>query len=68
MNRRAARRQAQRELLARMDRLEEDIAEVRRHHTRLAELTDVVQELLVPLASRDQQRIDEAIDRFSQSL
>ena len=33
-----------------------------------AQIADVVQELLVPLASRDQARIDEAIEKFSKSL
>jgi hypothetical protein len=48
--------------------LEADLAEVRRHNVRLAEIADVVQELLVPMASRDQARIDEAIARFQESL
>ena len=49
-------------------RLEADVVELRRHNVRLAEIADVVQELLVPLASRDQARIDEAIEKFSKSL
>ena len=48
--------------------LEAEVSEMRRHHLRLAEITDVVQELLVPLASRDQERIDEAIATFNKSL
>lgn len=55
-------------LRARVADLEAEVSELRRHHLRLAELTDVVQELLVPLASRDQDRIDEAIATFNQSL
>ena len=55
-------------LRARVADLEAEVSEMRRHHLRLAELTDVVQELLVPLASRDQDRIDEAIATFNQSL
>ncbi|TIC87411.1 hypothetical protein E8D34_09775 [Nocardioides sp. GY 10113] len=51
-----------------VDRLRAEIAELRRHHLRLAELTDVVTELVVPLASRDQERIDRAIDAFNESL
>jgi len=42
--------------------------ELRRHNLRLAELTDVVQELLVPMASRDQARIDAAIEKFTESI
>jgi hypothetical protein len=56
------------ELARRVEALEADVLELRRHNVRLAEIADVVQELLVPLASRDQARIDEAIEKFSRSL
>ena len=56
------------DLAARVQALEADVLELRRHNVRLAEIADVVQELLVPLASRDQARIDEAIEKFSKSL
>ncbi len=56
------------ELARRVEALEADVVELRRHNVRLAEIVDVVQELLVPLASRDQARIDEAIEKFSKSL
>jgi hypothetical protein len=56
------------DLAKRVEALEADVQELRRHNVRLAEIADVVQELLVPLASRDQERIDEAIEKFSQSL
>jgi hypothetical protein len=55
-------------LARRVEALEADVVELRRHNVRLAEIADVVQELLVPLASRDQARIDEAIEKFSKSL
>jgi hypothetical protein len=48
--------------------LEADVAELRRHHLRLAEITDVVQELLIPLAARDDARTEAAIRRFNESL
>jgi hypothetical protein len=48
--------------------LESEIEELRQQNLRLAEIADVVQELLVPLSSRDQARVDEAIEKFSQSL
>jgi hypothetical protein len=48
--------------------LEADLTELRRHHLRLAELTDVVQELLVPLASRDEESVQAAVERFRKSL
>jgi hypothetical protein len=56
------------DLARRVEALEADVLELRRHNVRLAEIADVVQELLVPLASRDQARIDEAIEKFSRSL
>jgi uncharacterized coiled-coil protein SlyX len=52
----------------RVDQLESEIAELRRHHLRVAELADVVVELVVPLASRDQERVDRLIEDFNQSL
>jgi hypothetical protein len=56
------------DLAQRVAALEADVLELRRHHLRLAELTDVVAELLVPMASRDQDKIDEAIAKFNESL
>ena len=44
------------------------MTEMRRHNVRLAEIADVVQELLVPMASRDEEAIQEAIERFQESL
>ncbi len=61
-------RSAIRRLEARVTDLEADLAEVRRHNVRLAEIVDVVQELLVPMASRDEAAIQEAIERFQESL
>jgi hypothetical protein len=48
--------------------LEADMSEMRRHNLRLAEIADVVQELLIPMASRDEVRVQEAIERFNKSL
>jgi hypothetical protein len=62
------RHRQQRELVERVESLEADIVELRRHNLRLAELTDVVQELLVPMASRDQARVDAAIEKFTESI
>ena len=56
------------ELEQRVADLEADMAEVRRHNLRLAEISDVVQELLIPLASRDEAKVQEAIERFNKSL
>ncbi|MDO9456139.1 DUF6752 domain-containing protein [Nocardioides sp.] len=48
--------------------LEADLTELRRHQLRLAELVDVVQELLVPVASRDEAAVQRAIERFQESI
>ncbi len=48
--------------------LEREVADLRRHNLRLAELADVVQELLVPMAQRDQERVDAAIAAFQDAL
>jgi hypothetical protein len=48
--------------------LEADLAEMRRHNLRLAEIVDVVQELLVPMANRDEAAMQRAIERFQDSL
>jgi hypothetical protein len=56
------------ELQQRVADLEADMSEMRQHNLRLAEISDVVQELLIPLASRDQVKVQEAIERFNKSL
>ena len=60
------------EALTRLERrladLEADVAELRRHNLRLAEMADVIQELLIPMASRDEAAIQSAIERFNASL
>ena len=44
------------------------MSEMRRHNLRLAELADVVQELLIPMASRDEVAVQEAIEQFQEVL
>ena len=55
-------------LRQRMTELENEVQESRRLHRRLAELTDVVQELLVPLAQRDEEKVQAYLDRYSSAL
>ena len=55
-------------LKERMARLEEEVQECRQLNLRLAELTDVVQELLLPVAERDEQRITEVMERYAKGL
>ena len=56
------------ELRRRVEELEDEIQEARRLNRRLAELTDIVQELLVPVAQRDEAKINEYLERYSASL
>jgi len=51
-------------LRERVAELEDEVQECRQLNLRLAELTDVVQELLLPLAQRDEARLAEAAERF----
>lgn len=48
--------------------LEEEVQENRQLNRRIAELTDVVAELLIPLEARDRERVDEVLDRFRSGL
>lgn len=52
----------------RLARLEEDVAECRALNTRLAELTDLVTELLLPVAQRDEAKLVELLDRYRETL
>ena len=63
-----ARKATLEQLEQRVSDLEADLTEVRRHNLRLAELVDVVQQLLIPMASRDEAAIEAAIERFQESL
>jgi hypothetical protein len=56
------------DLVRRIAELEAEVQENRKVNLRVAELVDVVAELLVPLASQDQARIDAAIEKFQQAL
>jgi hypothetical protein len=55
-------------LEARLDALEEELRVLRSHQLRVAELTDVVQELLLPLSQRDQEKVDELLERYTSQL
>lgn len=55
-------------LHGRISALEDEVQECRQLNLRLAELTDVVGELLLPVAQRDEARIAEAVERYSKGL
>jgi hypothetical protein len=48
--------------------LEDEVQECRQLNLRLAELTDVVQELLLPVAQRDEERIADLVEKYSRGL
>lgn len=55
-------------LRGRVAELEESVQENRRLNRRIAELTDIVQELLLPAVDRDDDRLLELLDRYSEKL
>ena len=48
--------------------LEDEVQECRQLNLRLAELTDVVEELLLPVAQRDEQRVSAVLEKYSRGL
>jgi hypothetical protein len=52
------------DLAARVAALEEAVQENRALSVRLAELTDVVTELLLPVAARDEQKLEEILEKY----
>jgi hypothetical protein len=48
--------------------LESEVQECRRLNRRLAELTDVVQELLLPEAQRNEERLAERLEKYTSSF
>jgi cell shape-determining protein MreC len=48
--------------------LQEEMQEARRLNRRLAEITDIVEELLLPAAQRDETRLRERLESYASSL
>ncbi|HWA66689.1 MAG TPA: DUF6752 domain-containing protein [Mycobacteriales bacterium] len=57
-----------RQLLARIEALEQEVQENRALNRRIAELTDVVAELLVPLHDCDQDKVDEVLAKYRERI
>ena len=55
-------------LQKRVAELEDEVRECRRDQHRLAELTDIVQQLLVPLSRRDDAAVDEVLAKYTDQL
>jgi hypothetical protein len=56
------------DLRRRVKALEAEVQECRALNLRLAELTDIVTELLLPVAQRDEETLRELLARYQQSL
>ncbi|GAB10863.1 hypothetical protein GOARA_063_00620 [Gordonia araii NBRC 100433] len=56
-----------RQLPSRFRELEREVQETQRLHQRVAELTDVVAEVLVPAADRDDKRIREVLAKYNET-
>jgi hypothetical protein len=57
-----------RDLREQVQRLEAEVQECRALNVRLAELTDVVTELLLPVASRDEEKLAALLERYRTSV
>jgi hypothetical protein len=55
-------------LTKRVSDLEAEVQENRQLNMRLAELTDVVQELLIPISQRDEDRVQDILTRYADAL
>ncbi len=52
----------------RLDQLEKDMQEFRMLQRRIAELTDIVEELLLPISQRDNERVEAVLARYTDRL
>lgn len=57
-----------RKMETRVSALEEEMQEARRLNRRLAELTDIVQELLLPVAQRDEEKLAASLEKYADHL
>ena len=55
-------------LQRRLDDLEAEVQECRQLNLRLAEVTDLVEQLLLPIAAQDQERIAAAVEKYSRAM
>jgi cell division protein FtsB len=55
-------------LRQRIEQLEAEVQECRALNGRIAELTDIVEELLVPAARRDEEKLGELLARYADRL
>ena len=56
------------QLQQRLDDLEAEVQECRQLNIRLAEITDLVEQLLLPMAGRDEEQIAAAVEKYSRTI
>ena len=52
----------------RLDSLEAEVQECRQLNIRLAEVTDLVEQLLLPMAAQDEKKIAAAVEKYSRAM
>lgn len=57
-----------RSLRARVQRLEQELEADRQLHRRIAELSDVVAELLIPIQDRDETKVSEVLAQYRKTI
>lgn len=55
-------------LQQRLEDLEAEVQECRQLNIRLAEVTDLVEQLLLPMAARDEDQIAAAVEKYSRTI
>ncbi|MCW2847766.1 MAG: hypothetical protein JWR90_1740 [Marmoricola sp.] len=56
------------QLQQRLEDLEAEVQECRQLNVRLAEVTDLVEQLLLPMAARDEEQIAAAVEKYSRTM
>lgn len=56
------------DLQRRLETLEAEVQECRQLNIRLAEVTDLVEQLLLPMAARDEDKIAAAVEKYSRTV
>jgi hypothetical protein len=57
-----------RSLRGRVQRLEKELEADRQLHRKIAELSDVVAELLIPIQDRDEERVTEVLSQYRKTI
>ena len=55
-------------LQQRLEALEAEVQECRQLNVRRAEVTDLVEQLLLPMAARDEERLASAVEKYSRTI